>query len=401
MSTGLKIIFISSYIPRECGIATYTNNLIKAIKSADPNVRASVIAMNDDKYNYPKEVIASISQNNDGDYLKAAELINNSDCDVVSVQHEFGIYGGFNGNKLLFLLKHLKKPVVITLHTVSINLDEPVRIRAKRYKSRNKLSGKMFAYVDGISVMTETAKSYLEKNVKNSLNKTYVVPHGAERVSSVQIEKDQKKKETLGFKKNDFVISTFGLITPKKGLEYMIMALPEIIKNNPKLSIKYAILGKTHPKKSRKYMHYLVKLSKKLKLENNVFFYPYYLKFDAIYRDLANTNIYITPYYSKEQASSGTLSYAIEAGKCIVSTPYVFAQDVVKNYKVGELVKFKDSKSISLAINKLIQNPDLIKKYSANAKVLGRQIEWPKIGQKFIDLFSKSIRGKYEDRNNR
>lgn len=401
MSTGLKIIFISSYIPRECGIATYTNNLIEAIKSADPSVHASVIAMDDAKYDYPKEVIFSIAQESDKDYIKAAEIINNSDCDVVSVQHEFGIYGGFNGRKLLILLKHLKKPVVVTLHTVSVNLDKPVRIRAKKYKSRNKLSGELFAYVDGISVMTETAKTYLEENVKNTKNKIRVIPHGAEKASSEQAEKDKKRKESLGFKKDDFVISTFGLITPKKGLEYTIMALPEIIKNNPKLQIKYAILGKTHPKKPKKYMHYLVNLSKKLKLENNVVFYPHYLKFDAIYRYLANTDIYITPYYSKEQASSGTLSYAIEAGKCIVSTPYVFAQDVVKNHKVGELVKFKDPKSISLTINNLIKNPALIKKYSENAKVLGREIEWPKIGKKFIDLFNKSIRGKHENCYNR
>ena len=390
---NLKIIFISSYIPRECGIATYTNNVIGAIKAADPSVQASVVAMNDAEYNYPKEVISSINQEKDQDYIKAADVINKSDCEVVSVQHEFGIYGGFNGRKLLLLLKNIKKPIVITLHTVPVNLDKPVRIRSKKHASRIKLFEKMFSYVDGIAVMTETAKSYLESNVKSAKNKIAVIPHGAPILTSNKIKEFSAEKKSLGIDAGDIVISTFGLITPKKGIEYMISSMPKIVASNPEKRIKYFVLGKAHPKKPDHYLINLKKLAVKLKMEDNVIFDSRYLDYVEIYRYLVNSSIYITPYYSKEQASSGTLSYAIACGKCIVTTPYVFAQDAVGDHQVGELVKFRDSGSIVSVMNKLIQNPSLIAKYEKNSKEFGQTLEWPKIGQKFINLFTKNIRG--------
>lgn len=392
MSMIKKICFISSFVPRECGIATYTQNLISAIKSANSKIECQVFAMNDGgRYSYPEIVKFIINEDRDEDYLKAAEILNNSDVDLVSVQHEFGIFGGYNGRKLLLFLKNLKKPSVITFHTVPIKLLTPYRIEAKRYKSRTKLLKKILPLASAVTVMTETAKKYISDNFEISSEKIYVIPHGAQKVLAEKVSKDKEKKESLGFEKDDFIISTFGLISPKKGLEYVIKALPNVIKSNPSIKIKYAILGKMHPKKPKAYLDYLIMLSEKLKIKSNVVFNSHYMTYQEIYLYLANTDIYITPYYTREQASSGTLSYAIEAGKCVVSTPYVFAQDIIANYNVGELINFKDSESIIKVINKLIKNPELVKKYSKNSKALGMKIEWPKIGLKFIEAFNQQV----------
>ena len=389
MNNNLKICFVSSYIPRQCGIATYTNNLMSAVKSANKEVEFSIVAMNDEEYKYSNVVKQTINQNNNQDYIKAAEFINKSKIDVVSLQHEFGIYGGFNGNKLLYLLRHLKKPVVMTMHTVPISANKPYKIVAKRSGSRIKLIKKISNYVDAITVMTELAKEFLVNEIKIPSDKIFVVPHGAPILTPAHIKEYLSQRKKIGLNEDDFVISSFGLITPKKGLEYAIKAMPDIIKHNPDKNIKYLILGRHHPKKPKAYLDSLISLTKKLGLENNVIFDSHYLHDKEIYHYLVNTDIYITPYYSKEQASSGTLSYAIACGKCIVSTPYIFAQDVVNRYKVGKLVEFKSAKSISEVVSDLIQHPDEMKKFAHNSSLMGEKIQWPKIGNEFLNIFNK------------
>ena len=377
----MKICFVSSYLPRECGIATYTDNLMSAIKSANPKAKTVVIAMDDgDNYQYSDSVIAKIKQNDNQSYIEAAKFVNNSDIDVVSIQHEFGIFGGYNGNKLLFFLNAIKKPVVITFHTVPIQLSAPNKIKAKKHKSRMNLIGKMLDKASAVTVMTETARKYLADNFKNSSHKISVVLHGAPEISDSILKKNYDKKD-------DFILSTFGLISPKKGLEYVISAMPEIIKANPKKTIIYLVSGKTHPKQPADYLNSLKELVHKLNLTKNIIFDSRYLDYNEIYRYLAKTDIYITPYYAKEQASSGTLSYAIAAGRCVVSTPYVFAEDVINLYKVGKLVKFKDSKSIAETVSFLINHPNEIKKCERNSAILGREIQWPKIGSQFLKIF--------------
>lgn len=394
---SLNIAIVSTYPPRECGIATYTRNLILAVKEVQPHTRFSIATLNDAKYKYPKIVRYIINQNNDDDYKRAAEAINQSPIDIVSIQHEFGIFGGFNGNKILIFLKYIKKPVVLTLHTVSIYQEKPYKIIPKRYKSRNKLCRKIFDNVDAITVMTQAARSYLIKNFQLSKSKVFLIPHGAPILNPNTIKGYQQKKITLGFNKNDFIITSFGLITPKKGLEYVIKALPAVIRNNPNNSIKYLIAGKVHPQKPKSYLINLKKIVKKNKLEKNIIFDERYLSYVEIYKYLVNSDIYATPYYVKEQASSGTLSYALAAGCCIVSTPYIFALDVINNHQVGELIKFKDYNSIIEVFNKLIQNQNLIKKYKKNSYQFGKSIYWPQIGQKFFNLFNYIIINRNKD----
>jgi len=383
----LTIGFVSTYPPRECGIATYTKNLMSAIKSVDSHIKMKNIAISDhENYKYPKNVVFSIAQQNTRDYIKAAEFINKSDIDVVSLQHEFGIFGGFNGKKIIYLLKHLKKPIVMTMHTVPIHQKSPHLIIPKRWKTRTKLLEKIIPFVDRITVMNNLTKDYLEKKFPLR-DKVGVIPHGAPEISLETLNNYKKEKTSLGFKKNDFVITTFGLISPKKGLEFVIGALPGIIRHNPSSNIKYLIAGKMHPKKPKKYLFKLKKLVHKLKLSNNVVFDSRYLTYSAIYKYLANTDIYITPYYTKEQASSGTLAYAIAAGCCIVSTPYIFALDILGKNQIGEMIKFKSSISITAVINNLIKRTNVIKKYRQNSYDFGKNFYWPKVAKKYISLF--------------
>lgn len=387
-----KIWFVATYVPMECGIATYTKNLIDAIHSADSDVVCNVAVMKDEKdYKFPSDVKLVINQNKDEDYVKAAEAINASDADLVSIQHEYGIFGGFNGRKLLLFLKNLKKPVFMTLHTVSIAADKPFKIVPKRHKSRMKLMKKISRYVDGFTVMTQGAKEYLVSKQNIPARKINVIPHGAPVITEEEKQNYRKLKTKLGFGPDDFVITTFGLISPKKGLQYVVQSLPKIIQDNPDKKIKYLIAGKTHPKQSPLYMESLKNMVEKLAIKQNVVFDSRYLDADEIYRYLVNSDIYITPYFVKEQASSGTLSYAIACGCCIISTPYVFAKDFVSRNKTGELVKFRDANSISAAVNKLIDNPKLAAKYQKISAELGKKIFWPKIGRSFLEAFKKVI----------
>lgn len=384
---NLTIGFVSSYLPRECGIATFSNNLEIEIKKIYPNIKMKIIAMNDKKYKYSKKVVFQINQNNDQSYIEAAQFINQSDIDVVSLQHEFGLYGGFKGNKILLLLERLTKPVVVTLHTVPITSKYSLPNNIRSRKTKMKLLKKISCYVKKITVMINTSKEFLSDTLDIPNSKIQVIPHGAPEISSKVLLKYQSQRKLLKFDKDDFIITTFGLIIPKKGLEYMIKALPKIIAANPQKKIKYLIAGQMHPRQPKTYLDYLKDLTKKLKLSNNVIFDNRYLTYDEIYRYLAITNIYITPYYSREQASSGTLSYAIAAGCCIVSTPYVFALEMIERKKIGQLVNFKDPNSIANIVSGLIKNPDLINKYKKNSYELGESIHWGKVAKKYIDLF--------------
>ncbi|PIS07678.1 hypothetical protein COT78_02260 [Candidatus Berkelbacteria bacterium CG10_big_fil_rev_8_21_14_0_10_43_13] len=389
----MKICFLSTSLPRECGIATYTDTVAKAILEIDRSVEIGIIAMNDASYNYPSNVVFQINQDTLANYKNAALFVNDSDYNLVVVEHEFGIYGGVDGSYLLEFLKNVKKPVVITLHTVPISCTVPVKIEAKRSKTRTKLLDKIFQYVDSITVMTETSKKYLTENTNIKQSQVHVVPHGAPVITELQRKGWRLQSGKLGVQNGDFVISTFGLLSPKKGIEYVIKALPKAIKDNPQITIKYFILGRMHPKKSPKYLNFLHKLTLKLGLEKNIVFYSRYLSSSKeIYRYIVNSNVYVTPYYVKEQSSSGTLSYAIGCGCPVISTPYVFAQDLLAQHSVGEIVKFKDPHSISDAITKLIKDPNLLRQYTINSVALGKTIFWPEFSTSFMKLFKSVIK---------
>lgn len=383
--------FVSTYIPRECGIATFTNNLMSAIKSVNKNIAIKVIAINDKKYEYSKEVVHQIDQISNKSYIEAANFINNSDIDTVVVQHEFNIFGGVNGSKILHLLKNITKPVILTMHTVPVYQKKPFPIIPKKGKARTILLKKIFPYVDGIIVMNNIAKEYIVNGLRYR-EKTIAIPHGAPFLDKGILNKYRGYKEKLGFKKNDIIISTFGLIAPAKGLEYVIRAMKKIVKKNQ--NAKYLIAGKIHPKKSIEYINSLKNLAKKNGIERNVIFDSRYLTYEEIYKYLANTDVYITPYYRKEQSSSGTLSYALAAGCCIVSTPYLYAYDLIKKYRVGELVEFNNSDSIANVLIKLVENRNLINKFRSNTDKIKKIISWPNVAEEYIKFYQNIEKGK-------
>lgn len=385
----ITIGFISTYPPRECGIATYTQNLIVSIQKNNPKIGVKVIAINDQgKLKYPNEVVFSISQQDTRDYIKAAKFINQSDIDIISLQHEYGIFGGFNGKKILYLLKYLKKPVVITVHSVPILQKQPFSFTPKRYKSRTKLLKEMFKYAKYLTVMNSLTKDYIQKHY-NFKGKVKVIFHGVPEILKNELESYRREKNELGFDRDDFVISSYGLITPPKGIEYVIKSIPSIIKNNPNKKIKYLIAGRIHPKFSRSYLLELKDIARKNNLQDNVIFDSRYLTFKEIYKYLANTDIFVTPYYKNlsNLSSSGTLSYALALGCCVVSTPYIYARDLISKYNVGEFIKFKDTESIKKVITKLINNPKRLSFYQHNAFLLSRKMVWSKVAEDFTNLF--------------
>lgn len=383
----IKVAFVSTFPPRECGIATYTQDLITGLKEKyKDNFLYNVYAICDkENYHFASEVAMEIRKNYLGDYSKAAEQINRSDVDVVSLQHEFNIFGGYNGENILAFLKALKKPVLMTMHTVPIYFKKPYLLIPKRYKTRTKLLGEIFKYVDTVSVMTETSKTYLSKTFSLSGGKVVIIPHGAsgkEHFYNANLLADATDRKK-------FIIFTFGLISPSKGLEYVIKSLPKLIKDNPKKEIRYIVAGTVHPDKPKEYFIYLKHLVQELGLEKNVEFDNRYLEEKDIYSYLKKCDVFITPYYRKEQASSGTLSYALSAGCCIVSTPYVFAQDAILRHHVGELVKFKNSQSIELVLNELIKNPEKVRYYKKKASHFGKKISWGEVAKNYYDTFDE------------
>jgi len=394
-----KITIITTYAPRQCGIATYSQSLITAIESNKSDVSYDVIAIdNDERLNYGKVVKMVINQDSFQDYSKAADYINSSDTDLVLIEHEFKIFGGFNGRYVLELLRNLKKPAVMTLHTVPVCMDRPVFIRAKRYKSRLRFLKKVSAYVSCFTVMTKTAQEFLKRELNLDDEKVVIVPHGMPPVSASMMDQYRQEKDKISVNKADILLTTFGLIMPKKGLEYAIKALPEIIGRNQGMKIIYLIAGRVHPDCPKSYLTALKTLASELGVEKNLVFDSKFLQEEEIYRYLANTDIYITPYYSKELASSGTLSYAIGCGCPIISTPYIHAQDVINNHQVGRLVKFRDPKSIADAANALIEDESLRQAYRQSSWTLGQLLRWKNVGLQFINLFNERAD---ENRTNR
>jgi len=388
-----NVCFISTYPPRECGIATYTQKLMEAIKAQSGNIKLRVMAIKfNDSENYEKNVEFIIERNKKADYKKAAEYINNSDIDVVNIQHEFGIFGGFNGRNVLYLTERIKKPLILTMHSIPILHKNNKTYSSSKYKSKVLLLIKILKNVDGVIIMSKSIKEIIRKDLQFT-GKIMVMYHGAQFFKKEEINRLKQYKESLGIKKNEFIISTFGLISPRKGLQFVIKALPELVKNNPNIKIKYFIIGRMHPTESTRYLLNLKRLAKHLHINGNVIFNSNYLPYSKIYQYLANTDIFITPYYKglANLTSSGTLSYALALGCCIVSTPYVYAKEILSEYKVGELINFADYKSIDKTINYLLKNPKIIQEYKRNSYKLSVNFSWENVSKKYIDIIMRIL----------
>jgi len=369
----LNIVFLSTYPPRECGLATFTQDLMEAIDAVG-TVNSYVIAVNNSiSREYGDKVIHEINQYNQLDYTDLARKLNNSDMDLLVIEHEFGIYGGEYGEYIMGLLKNVNIPVITTLHTV---LKRPNPKQKKIIRELGERSTKLVT-------MAQNTKEILEKVYKISPDKIEVIHHGV----PIWDELDrQSLKNEMGYGKK-ILISTFGLLSPGKGIEYAISAIAKTVEETS--NILYLILGKTHPdQKDESYREMLEGLVTKYNIENNVKFINKYLTKEEIIRYLQMSDIYMTPYLSREQAVSGTLAYAVGYGRAIVSTPYLYAKEMLAD-KRGMLAEFENADSLYKCLDFIIKNPDEKADMEKRTLTLGKTMFWPIVAQCYIDLFTR------------
>ncbi|PRR85312.1 glycosyltransferase family 4 protein [Clostridium luticellarii] len=374
-----NIIFLSTYPPRACGIATFTADLTKNLSYEFPSDNYKIAAINDENYKYEKDIWSTLNQFDRKSYIHLANLINNSDTDLVVIEHEYGIYGGECGEYLLDFINNLKIPFITTFHTILSNPNEKQREILKILGSKSKK----------IITMGENSIEILNKIYNIPENKITVIPHG---VPDIDVESRESLKKVFGFQ-NRNVISTFGLLSPGKGIEYAIEAVSQVVKAHPE--VLYLVLGQTHPcvKKvqGESYRKKLQDLVSKFHIENNVQFVNKYLTKKEIVQYLTLSDIYVTPYLEGEQAVSGTLAYAAGYGKVIVSTPYRYAQEMLKDGK-GMLAKFKDSTSLARAILYLLDNPASRKNMENSMLYLGKKMKWSYVSKQYENLFLNIIK---------
>jgi glycosyltransferase involved in cell wall biosynthesis len=389
----LRVAFISSYPPRECGIATFTQDLAYGVCGADPEINVNVAAINEAGgiHPYPKEVIARIDQGSPDSYIEAARVLNKSNIDIVSVQHEFGRFGVWHDylreDYLAPFLDEIEAPVVTTLHTI---LPSPhPTVRASIVNAIEKSAA--------TQAMARTGAMILTDEYGASPNKIVYIPHGC---PEIRPSGRRRLKSELGVADRT-IISTFGLVGPGKGLEYLVQAIPKIAKKHP--SVLYLIVGQTHPdllrQQGESYRNRLQELIDELGVSGHVSFVNHYLTKQEIADYLLLSDVYVTPYLDRNQIMSGTLTYALGAGKAVVSTPYVHATEALAEHR-GILAEFRSADSLANAINLILDSPDEKEKLEKAAYAYGKQMSWPNVGRDFATLLHRVVEGKpptYED----
>lgn len=379
----MKIAFVSTYGPRACGIATFNKNLFDAVGIQESSSNENfVIALNDSEsltqYDYPKEVKYIIRQDNQKDYIRAADFVNSSTVEACILQHEYGIYGGESGVYVLPFIARLNKPLIVVLHTV---LEQPDFMQMTILREISK-------YASKIVVMSYKAVGFLTNIYNIPAGKIELIEHGVPDIDPPMVN---PIKNSTGFKGRK-VLFTFGLIGRSKGLETVINALPAIVEKNP--DVMYVVLGSTHPTIIRhsgeEYRDSLKKLAKKLGVENNIRFINNFVTEEEVHQYLTACDIYITPYLNEAQITSGTLSYAVGAGAVVVSTPYWHAQELLAHNR-GVLFNFKDSVELSNIINDLFENETKMSQMKANAYEYGLHLRWPRIGEVYMTVLEDIV----------
>jgi glycosyltransferase involved in cell wall biosynthesis len=376
----LKVAYVSTYPPKECGIATFTQDLVSAISGLFVTQSPTIIAINDrgSYYNYSPLVDFQIERDEVDSYIDAAEYVNKSDVDIVNLQHEYGLFGGIWGEHILTFLERVKKPVITTLHTV---LPEP------SYDAERVLDG-ILQFSDYVIVMARVGIGLLEQVYQIFGDKAQYIPHGCPNVPFIS---STHVKEGLGLK-NRIVLSTFGLISRGKGIEYAIKALPQISKEDP--NILYLVIGETHPEvrkhEGESYRQSLLDLVSELGIEKNVRFVNRFLEKSELLRYLQATDVYILPYPNRDQISSGTLLYALSTGKAIVSTPFLHAEEVISE-GAAMRCELRNPESIADSVNSLLKYGDIHRRYERRAYQYSREMIWPNVGMRYVNLFYKTM----------
>jgi glycosyltransferase involved in cell wall biosynthesis len=374
-----KIAFLGDYLPRKCGIATFTTDLRCAVAAEFPAMQCLVVPVNDltGGYDYPAEVRFEIAEQDLPSYLRAADFLNITDVDVVCVEHEFGIFGGPAGSHVLALLRELQMPIVTTLHTV---LREPNTEQRRVMRDLIRLSTRLVT-------MTERGQQFLREVYQAPEAKIDLIPHG---IPDMPFADPNYFKDEFGVAGKQ-VLLTFGLLSPNKGIEYALRALPDIIREFP--NIVYIVLGQTHPNLLRDegeaYRLSLARLAKDLGVQRHVVFFNRFVELEELMRFIGAADIYLTPYLTESQITSGTLAYAFGAGNAVVSTPYWHAAELLTAER-GKLVPFRDAGAIAVAVVELLRDEPLRHSMRKNAYKLGRDMVWSRVAQLYMKSFEQA-----------
>lgn len=373
------LAFIGDYTPRRCGIATFTADICEAIAQEFPKTKCIVGTVNDrpEGYDYPERVRFEMEEQEPDSYRRAAEFLNINNVEVLSVQHEFGIYGGPAGSHLLELLHNVRMPVVTTLHTV---LQQPNADQRNVMEALDALSSRFI-------VMADHGRSLLETVYKVRPDKIDLIPHG---VIDMPFVDSNFYKDEFGVE-GKTVLLTFGLLSPNKGIEKVIEAMPKILERNP--NCVYIVLGATHPNllaaEGERYRDGLKKLSESLGVTKEVIFHNRFVSVEELKEFIGAADIYLTPYLNEAQITSGTLAYTFGAGKAIISTPYWHAQELLAGER-GVLVPFSDSGAIAKAVNDTLAAPTRMTAMRKRAWKQGREMTWPVVARRYMESFAKA-----------
>ncbi|HLJ82879.1 MAG TPA: glycosyltransferase family 4 protein [Candidatus Eremiobacteraceae bacterium] len=374
-----RVLFVSSYPPRQCGIATFTEDVRDAY-DALTGMTSTVIAMDEQGSArlYPEFVVGSIRRDDAASYAYAARLVNSSDADVVNIQHEYGLFGGERGEYLLEFIRAVHRPVVVTLHTTVPNPDDAT-LRVTRELCR---------LADVVIVLTNASRSILARDYGVDPTTVHVIMHGVPDVSPYH---GQFFKQLHGLEDRT-VISTFGLLSRGKGIESLVEALPAVIERHPEVT--YVLWGETHPEVRRadgeRYRDSLQARAAELSLGDRFRLVNRYMPDEDVVGALLATDLYVSPSLDPHQAVSGTLSYAVACGRAVIATEYQYAKELLGDGR-GITVPFRDPQSLAAAMLAVLDDPGLRASLESSAYAFGRDMVWPKIATAYRGVFVDAL----------
>ncbi len=377
-----RIAFIGNSLPRRCGIATFTTNLQQAISTSCAGVETAIVAMTDHghAYDYPSVVRLQVNDTRIEDYAHAADILNASQFEAVSLQHEFGIFGGEAGAHIMALLSRLNMPIVVTLHTV---------LSAPSLAQRGVLD-RIIEASSKVIVMAEKGRELLRSVYRVPAEKIEVIPHG---IPDFPFVEPDKAKAKFGYS-GRAVILTFGLLSPNKGVEVMINAMPTILKS--RADAMYVVLGSTHPNLVRTqgeaYRKSLVARARELGVEDHVVFLDQFVDQATLLDFISMSDVYVTPYLNESQMTSGTLAYSFGLGKAVVSTPYWHARELLGGGR-GILVPFGDSATLGSEIAHLLTDDARRQAMRERAYASSRSMTWERTAERYLTAFENARRG--------
>lgn len=374
-----RLAFIGNYLPRQCGIATFTTDLCEAIAAEYEEIKCIAVPVNDTEagYAYPPRVRFELTEKDLDSYRRAADFLNINNVDLVCLQHEYGIFGGRAGSHVLSLLRELNMPIVTTLHTILRDPDPDQR----------RVLEQVAGLSDRLVVMSERGVQFLREIYHVPAEKIDYIPHG---IPDLPFVDPSFHKDLFGVE-GKIVLLSFGLLSANKGIETVIAALPEILAHHP--NVVYIVVGATHPHVLRhegeSYRLSLQWLAQEKGVEGQVIFYNRFVSLEELVQFIGAADIYITPYLNEVQITSGTLAYTVGAGKAVISTPYWYAEEMLADER-GALVPFRDPAALAREVIDLLDNESKRHAMRKRAYLFGRQMIWPQVARRYMESFERA-----------